>query len=351
MKSRDTQYWPYMRWLSVVLIVFWGVLAGECRAQTTLAGRTVVVFTTVNEGRAILETRDGFVERMSPFDRAARMKTDRKVSEEKFLKHAGQSVRGWDAEDRQALKSAIAGLRPRLEALNLPFPAKVCFIKTTGDEEGGAGYTRENAIILPKDQLAMPVSNLRRSVCHELFHVLSRANPKLRERLYAAIGFVKCNEVEFPARLRPRKITNPDAPRNDHYIRLKSEGQERLAVPILFAETETYDTARGGEFFDYLQFGLLAVERGKEPGSVTVRRQEKGPSLLDIRQVTGFFEQVGRNTQYTIHPEEILADNFVLLVMGDSDVPSPDILEEMKAVLTKEAAKPTPSAGAAGSRR
>jgi hypothetical protein len=44
---------------------------------------------------------------------------------------------------------------------------------------------------------------------------------------------------------------------------------------------------------------------------------------------------VGRNTQYIIHPEEILADNFALLVLGETSIPSPVILEKMKDALGK----------------
>lgn len=55
--------------------------------------------------------------------------------------------------------------------------------------------------------------------------------------------------------------------------------------------------------------------------------------LLAPQQISGFFEQVGRNTNYIIHPEEILAENFALLIMDKRDVPSPEILEKMRAVL------------------
>jgi hypothetical protein len=46
-------------------------------------------------------------------------------------------------------------------------------------------------------------------------------------------------------------------------------------------------------------------------------------------------EQVGRNTQYIIHPEEILADNFALLVLGESKIPTPEILQKMREVLSR----------------
>jgi hypothetical protein len=52
--------------------------------------------------------------------------------------------------------------------------------------------------------------------------------------------------------------------------------------------------------------------------------------------VSGFYEQVGRNTEYIIHPEEILADNFAMLVMGDQNVPSPEILRKVQGVLTQK---------------
>jgi hypothetical protein len=40
-----------------------------------------------------------------------------------------------------------------------------------------------------------------------------------------------------------------------------------------------------------------------------------------------------------IHAEEILASNFELLVQGASDVPSPDVLERIRALLVRAAAR------------
>ena len=46
-----------------------------------------------------------------------------------------------------------------------------------------------------------------------------------------------------------------------------------------------------------------------------------------------FYEQVGNNTNYTIHPEEILADNFALAIMEVSSLPSPWVVEEIRSKL------------------
>ena len=55
-----------------------------------------------------------------------------------------------------------------------------------------------------------------------------------------------------------------------------------------------------------------------------------------MQHVSGFTEQVGRNTDYIIHPEEILADNFALLVLNEHDVASPEILQKMREALARK---------------
>ena len=45
-------------------------------------------------------------------------------------------------------------------------------------------------------------------------------------------------------------------------------------------------------------------------------------------------EQIGGNTNYIIHPDEILADNFVHLALEAEKLATPRIIEEMKKTLT-----------------
>ncbi len=300
----------------------------SAQAQLQLGSGSTIVFATPDEGRQILTTRDDFVQRMSPFDRAARMKTDLDVSEERYLEFVGENILAWNETEIEKMTLAVQGIQDQLKALAVPFPSKVYVIKTTGNEEGGAAYTRSNAVVLPKSMLAAPIASLQKTICHELFHVMSRAHPDLREKLYPVIGFVKCGEVEFPANLKSRKITNPDAPRNDHCIQLRVGDKECWAVPILFSNVARYDTQRGGAFFRYLQFQLLLVEHPDNTETTDASRVDSEPKLVDVRQVSGFYEQVGRNTGYIIHPEEILADNFAFLVLRRSNLLLPRNCEE-----------------------
>ena len=63
--------------------------------------------------------------------------------------------------------------------------------------------------------------------------------------------------------------------------------------------------------------------------------RDGAPLLAPMNQVGGFFEQVGRNTNYIIHAEEILASNFERLVLGEEGAPSPDVLERIRAELAR----------------
>jgi hypothetical protein len=304
-------------------------LAPVC-ADASLQGTSAKVrFASAAEGRQILTRPDEFVERMSAFDRAARLKTDRTVTEQEYLAFVGENVLEWSEDERTGLSATIDAVEKRLRELTVTFPKDVVLIKTSGREEGGAAYTRANAIILPLD-LLRDSAGWERLVSHELFHIMSRQNPKLRERACAAIGFKKCAEAVLPPDLRPRQITNPDAPRNEYFITVKHEGKEVAAIPILFAEPSTYDPKRGGEFFEYVQMRLLIAEKVED-----LARANGSRKVVPLEQVSGFFEQIGRNTSYIIHPEETLAENFAHLIEAKDDARSPEILAKLKAALAE----------------
>lgn len=264
------------------------------------------------------------------------MKTDREVSEESYLNFVAENVLPWEEEGKEKLTKLIDGIRGSLERFSLPFPDQVYLIRTTGNEAGGAAYTRANAIVLPRKLLSEPPEKLRDLLVHELFHILTRTNPELREKLFAIIGFEHCGEVPLPPELAARSIANPDAPTNAHCIRLKVQGRDCWAVPLIFSDSDRYDLIRGGEFFNYLQFRFLLVERAEEPGGVRVFYDGDSPRLVEVGAVKGFWDQVGFNTSYIIHPEEILADNFVLMVLGNPKIRSPEIPQKMGELLRRK---------------
>ncbi|MDQ2842212.1 MAG: hypothetical protein M3Y72_14460 [Acidobacteriota bacterium] len=249
------------------------------------------------------------------------------------MRFVSRSVLAWTAEEKAVIGSAWNELAPTLDHLQLPLPKTIYFVKTTGEEEGEQEYTRGTAIILPQSAVdKTKTSSLKGTIAHELFHVLSRNAPELRGKLYETIGFLPCEEISFPPALADRKLTDPDAPKNDHYIRLRLAGKAVLAVPILYSKAAHYDTSKGGPFFQYVEFRFLLVNKERSSPSVVVYNK-LSPALVTPDQVSDFYEQVGRNTNYIVHPEEILADNFKFLLMGTSNLPSPAVLQRLSSVL------------------
>lgn len=307
-------------------------------ADIQLTDTTRLHFGDVRDGVAALSQPDEFLARLSPFDYQVRLKTDRPVGQQDLLAHVAPHVRPWTEEEIARLTPAWEAVAEKIAPWNLPLPRSILLVKTDGLEDAGAAYTRGTAIVLPQRMVDGTRQSLDKLLPHELFHVLSRHNPQLRQALYRSIGFQKTNEVPLPGVLQARRITNPDAPINDQFITVQQNGRTLELMPVLFSKTERYDPARGGNLFAYLNFKLMAlVHDGKVHRPLLSGDQ---PVLYEPSQVGGFFDQVGRNTDYIIHPEEILADNFVMLISGRQNLPSPFVVQRMAKVLKERATEP-----------
>ncbi|RJR47478.1 MAG: hypothetical protein C4576_09660 [Desulfobacteraceae bacterium] len=325
---------------AVLTFLVWFLATGWAGALSAapirIGGKTEIILGSVEQGRRILCSNDEFIEEMSPFDRSARMGVNRKVSAEEFIQFVGTNVAPWEHDERELVENALLSIRAGLESMGFPDLGTITIIKTTGREESDQAYTRDKGVVLPRSIIRNRKTDLRRLLAHELFHVLSRYRTNLRPTLYAAIGFRYSGTLEFPPSLS--RVTNPDAPGNDHVIGVKVSGEDAIVMPILFSRSTIPDLRRNSNLFDYLEFALLRVIEGETADSVRPMIGKDGPVLLAPRQVELFFEQIGKNTDYIIHPEEILADNFALLVLGDEHVRSPEILAKIKSILlSKEA--------------
>jgi hypothetical protein len=308
----------------------WLFALGVAAQEVKLGDSVAVVLAGEAEARSLLATRDEFVRALSPFDRAGRLKRGQEVSESEFLEFASRSARAWLPAEGQRVTAILRSIAGKLAPWKLPLPGKIWLIKTSGEEEGRAAYTRQNAIVIPANYLGKTDPALEDTLVHEVFHVLSRHDPALRSALYRIVGFQAIGEIEYPVELRARKITNPDGVQTGWSITVTNQGEALPVVPILHATPPGYDAVKGGEFFQYLAFRLLVVE--KAGNRWQPRLMDGRPQLLDTNTVTGFFEQTGKNTSYVIHPDEVLAVNFVFMINGRQDLPTPRVVEEMRRV-------------------
>lgn len=319
------------------------LLAADAPArEVSLTPTTVVRFAAADEGRAILTADDTFTASLSRFDLQCRLKTAKEVTLADWKQFVGKQVQAWEPADIEAVSKAVERLKDRLGEFVVPLPAVIHLVRTSGEEESNAAYTRTASIILPTKVMKYDADQLDRLLIHELFHLMNRHDGATRARLYKIIGFELCEPIELPAPLAPRRITNPDAPLIDCTISLPTkDGKSVVGAPVLYSQTKQYDAARRASLFQSFVFRLLVVERPADRSQPRVERPENRwrpvlkdgqPVVINPRDEQAFADKVGQNTNYIIHPDEILADNFVRLVMGES-VPTPRIVEEMRGIL------------------
>lgn len=280
-----------------------------------------VAFTTRDEGRVEIAKSDHYSQNQSLFDRSAKTMTLGAVSEKDYLENAARHVHGWTLDEVAYLTRGIAAANQRMQDLKLAveLPETLVLVKTDGWEEGGAnGYTRANAIYLNRNSLSEQL------LLHELFHIISRYNAAKIDEIYATLGFRRCNEVAFDL---DTKITNPDAPFLRHYISLRVNGEPIEAVLALVA-TRAYT---GGGFFGYVGKKIVAVEGGDD--AKVVRRANGAPVMYDHRVAIDLYDQIGRNTGYTIHQEEVSADHFEMLMSGEPGTRHPHLVEALHLAL------------------
>ena len=308
------------------LLIQLGSVYGLCATEIRLTGTTTVVFASVDAGQAALQIPDRYTKALSRFDLASRLRTNADATADDLMRLAAEQVVEWSDDDRAKMEPIITSVSDRLAKFRLPLPPNILLIQTTGKEEGDAAYTRRHAVILPRRYLGFAAPQLESIFIHELFHVLSSHNEPLRHSLYEIIGFKSCPEIALPESLADFKITNPDGPSLSHYIELEVDDQRALAVPLLYSE-ERFDPKQSRSFFGYLKFRLLVVRREGERWYAA--REMGKPILLEPAQTPSFHQQIGRNTKYIIHPDEVLAENFVHLVLQAPNLPNPEIVNKM----------------------
>jgi len=316
--------------MKIFLIV--GLLIGTFTSSLLCNGslKEKVKYTSVEKGNQLLMQEDDYTKNWSQFDIDSRMqkKNSSKAELFEFIK---KQTREWTSSEKNTLDSIFDNIDKLIKknGFNIDFPDEIYIVKTTAKDEGGAfGFTRANYIVLKDDAIYSKQVDLTHLVLHELFHVLSRNNPEFRKEMYSLIGFRIMESVDYPESIKQYRISNPDATQTDSYISLKVGEQSVDCMMIMYSKRD-YD---GGVFFNYVNIGFLSLV-GEEVKAIEYI--DNNAVLYEINQVSGFFEQVGMNTQYIINPEEIMAENFSLAILGNNDLPSQELVEKIKVVLKK----------------
>ena len=299
-----------------------------CAEGKTTLQNVKFVLADKAKGKELLTTEDDFVQAQSDFDRSARLKVSREVSKEEYLNFVGKQTMDWTKDEKKTFEATFKTIKQLGKKYNLEYPETVYFVKTTGLEEGMSAYCRgQNVVVIPQGMASQKDSLLDLCI-HELFHIYSKNNLDVREKLYSLVGYYKTGALQLPSELEKIKITNPDSVVSNYYFKGTVGGKSVNVMPLLLAGAP-YDEKQGGEFFEYMLFVFGEVNTGDV---CTLAMEDGSPKLIQFDQISDYMEKVGQNTGYVIHAEEILADNFVILLKGTKNVPTPELTAAIKEV-------------------
>jgi len=316
----------------LLLILFFGCKSAPDKERVDFSEVVVPMRLLDSTTASVVITQDkqeGFFEKVGITDMLIQMKRpyhdslDRDELLQEYQDFLKTEVLDFTEEEAKFCQSVFGEIYPQVQKLHPDiFPKHLQLIKLKGNHYGpGAFYTREQTILIPQKVLKEKQrASFYETMLHEIFHIYSRYHPERRRALYELIGFKKLDIPEglsMDPSLRKRLLLNPDGIDINYAIELKEAGKPLFAVPILAANSLGYEMDKS-LFFDYLQFNLYPIQ---PPYSRTIKvvSQNDGSSRLNLETVEGFYEQIQKNTDYIIHPDEILADNFIFLVQAKQD--------------------------------
>ncbi|HMN89671.1 MAG TPA: hypothetical protein PKE68_06595 [Saprospiraceae bacterium] len=311
-----------------------------------LGSKNIIFLDSIQAATAIvMNDAEGFFGRITSLDMALQMKrnfpsgTSRDSILSAYRDFLARDVATFDDRETLLLTELLHDLRNRCQQIAPTlFPQKLQLLKTKANHYGpGVWYTRGSCIAIPANVLVQPDKTaLREVLAHELFHIYSRYHPQQRLALYALIGFEPLSgDLRLPPPVQSRLLLNPDGAHLAYAIRLaQGQGDTIQALPILTSKAPAWIESRPA-YLEYLNFNLYPVVQTPD-GAWAVQADELGRSALHVNEQSDFFRQIGDNTLYIIHPDEILADNFKWLVLaqpGEGRYPLDRFSEAGRALL------------------
>ena len=287
----------------------------------------VIFLDSIEAGQAITkDEKENFFSLITPLDMSIQMKknfeaaTPRNEIMDEYKSFLKKDVLDFSKEEMEfvndILKEAFEMSNKVSTAI---FPKEIKLIKTHANHYGqGAYYTRENCIIIPKDELELKNrEGFLETMFHEISHIYTRYHPKKQKALYQLIGFSnigKMSNLLIKEELKSRILLNPDGVNFAHHIELNEQsGRSYSAIPIIKSNETKYIDSKN-DFFDYIDFSLYKINIQH---AVQVQTDATGKSTIDMDNIPIFFEKITTNTGYIIHPDEIIADNFMYIMMRE----------------------------------
>ncbi len=288
------------------------------------------------------DTKEDYFENVRPLEMSIQMgkeltdDTDLVQLKKDYIKYLKEDVDSFSNEDIALLQLVEDSINVLLKDVNPKWMKKDIFLVKLKAKAYGEGvfYTRDNGIFIPYNELDKgSVGALLSVFLHEIYHIMSRYNEDFRRASYGLIGFKAVEgRLDFPPALDKRILLNPDGVNMGYAITLKTDNPEDKpiqAIPAIHTNSPNYNPNKPS-FFSYIQFDLFQINPAKTGYMVQIS-DEKGvmesPDIPDL-YYPSFFDQIYDNTQYIIHPDEIMADNFMFATFAQNGLKAIDFSEK-----------------------
>ncbi|MBT5766957.1 MAG: hypothetical protein P8H57_07310 [Emcibacteraceae bacterium] len=288
-------------------------------------------FADIETGIKILSDDDEFLTAMNPIEIALRVGSptaDKTIEDLKA--HYAANVIEWPEAEKALMKALLVTHKKKLAKIEHLLPETVYFIKVTNEVESGISHTRGNAFVSPQRRSSIST----KLFFHQIFHIMSRHSRIKRASLYNIINFRPCY-FQPTKDVEQYSVKNPEAPFTEFFVPVEIEDRDTYVMTYLHTKHDGFDPTIKGGFDGHITGDLIEVTVDDGICKPVIKADGK-PSIYKHEEVPSFYDQVGRNTNFDIHPEEIIADNFAFLMMGKKDLINPDIPEDIEEWLDVE---------------
>lgn len=269
-----------------------------------------------------------YVKNFSEFDLMSKTHSHTK-DKQAYIDFSIQQIIDWNEKEKDILNQYYIRFLNRISELSLQkmyqLPKQINIIKSTMKHEGDArGYTFLNNIVIKELDYSLFV--------HEIFHVFTRHNPKIAQKIYETMGFYTADNLVLPnTNIKDKIISNPDTPQIV-YTQINYKNNEVYVTPILHSNIKY--SSRVQSFFDQLQISLLLVEKRIYNNNSILIYKKISPNLINIDNSNEYKQKLGENTKYNIHPEEVSAKHFEFLIQNSwKTKKNPKIIQKLFFIL------------------
>lgn len=277
-----------------------------------------IINKTISDGQLVMGQPDDYTEHTTEQYRSEFSSGD--ISS--FLRIMRGSVIEATPEQISVVSDSSRIINESLTKMGLNINFTMGMVYTDGSDNCGMPYTKVDSMVMPQGYHFPPgvLSYLNpHLVAHELWHILSRKFPELRDAAYEAIGFVK--------NLDGKTLEDVSNYHNLGLYDLNSFEQVYFVNPD--AIHHHFHFAQG----DVKLYPCLIKTSHVVPVLVHVK-DDKIIEIEPISQNTDFLLNFS-NVSYNTHPEEICAEHFRMFIMGETDLPNPEMMAAFKEVVFK----------------